>query len=270
MFIMFYKKAMIAIFLFLLLTFAGMAQITDEDTVELYYQGDVGLLEGLTLEVKADNSQESYEINGASALAALEIVCAREGFEYKISDEWSDSWGLFVSEIDGKTNEGDDGWQFWPNYPENSDPPMISADNYILKNGDVLYWCYGGYGTNPDNSDMVMKLHIVKDDHSPDMEVISPKKGGIYLSGNELSVLPLPFSIVIGELPIKVNAADELTMVGHVDVTISGEMIRRLNTVPFEFVISGIGSGLRPLKITASDMLGNDRVVEINCFFVGN
>ena len=152
-----------------------------------FFDDDVSLYRDSLVRLQAE-SGVYYNISGTSALAALNEAAIIGGFEYEISDEWIGSFGLFLSEVEGRGNEGYDGWQFWVNYPD-EDIPMAAAENYELENGDLVDWYYGGYGINPDDSIMDIKIHVqIEEDTSyPSIDITIPKRGGIYLQGRELS-----------------------------------------------------------------------------------
>ncbi|MFH1014101.1 MAG: DUF4430 domain-containing protein [Thermoplasmatota archaeon] len=142
-----------------------------------YFEGEILLTNDSVLRVYADTSSTYYTISGTSALAALDAVSHLADFNYALNDEWVDSFGLFVYTIAGKTNEGYDGWQYWVNYPH-EDIPMVSAENYALEPGDTIDWFYGGYGINPDSSEMDIRLHITiqEDTTPPIIDSMAPKK----------------------------------------------------------------------------------------------
>ena len=128
----------------------------------IVWEGDVTLIENTTFTVTAHDSGESYEINQTTALGALDAAAEIGGFDYTVSDEWYASWGsLLVDSIAGKENDPVtwDGWMYWVNYPD--DPmPMVGANLYELEDGDVVTFYYGGMSTTPDNSSMVILIHV--------------------------------------------------------------------------------------------------------------
>ncbi len=126
------------------------------------WEGEVTLLEGTKVEVTAHNSGESYAINQTTALGALSAAAEAGGFNYTISDEWYASWGsLMVDSIAGKENDPVtwDGWLYWVNYPK--DPmPMVGTNLYEVEDGDIVTYYYGGMSTTPDNSSMLIRIHV--------------------------------------------------------------------------------------------------------------
>jgi len=132
------------------------------ETATVLWGGNVTLTENTTITVTAHNSGESYEINQTTALGALDAASESGGFNYTVSDEWYASWGsLMVDSIAGKESDPVtwDGWLYWVNYPD--DPmPMVGVNRYEVENGDVVTYYYGGMSTTPDNSSMVIRIHV--------------------------------------------------------------------------------------------------------------
>ena len=126
------------------------------------WEGEVTLIENTTVNVTAYNSGESYEINQTTALGALDAAAEAGGFNYTVSDEWYASWGsLMVDSIADKESDPVtwDGWMYWVNYPD--DPmPMVGTNLYEVEDGDVVTYYYGGMSTAPDNSPMVIRIHV--------------------------------------------------------------------------------------------------------------
>jgi hypothetical protein len=236
-----------------------------------YYEGDVVLYKDSVMRVYADTSDRYYEISGTSALAALTVASTNAGFEYRLNDEWVSSFGLLVYDIAGRANEGYDGWQYWNNFPS-EDIPMVSAENFELENTDVLDWFYGGYGFDPDTSSMDIKLHILiqEDSTPPSLEIVSPKKGGLYLFGSELSVFPLSFAVVLGEFHIELNANDDMSSVYRVEIFIDDVPMETMYTAPYHCQLHGIESGLHTLTVKAFDGAGNSNVKMVDCIILSN
>ena len=236
-----------------------------------YFEGEVVLTDDSVVRIYADTSGRYYNISGTSALAALDAASRIAVFDYSTNDEWADSFGLLVYKIAGKTNEGYDGWQYWVNYP-NEEIPMVSAENYGLEQGDTIDWFYGGYGINPDSAEMNIKLHIAiqEDTTPPIIEIISPKAGGMYLFGSEISILPLPFSIVLGELYVTINAYDEVSGVQRVELFIDDGLEECMFTPPYSCRVTGFGNGMHTLKSVAYDSVGNKKVAEMSTILLSN
>jgi hypothetical protein len=211
------------------------------------------LIEDSTIRLPAESGMY-YNISGTCALAALEVAASIGDFEYTISDTWYDSFGLFVSEIDDWGNEGDDGWQYWVNHPD-EDIPMSAADKYELEDGDIIDWYYGGYGVNPDDSVMDIKIHVqIEEDTSPpSSDMTIPKRGGLYINGKELTVLPLSYAIVMGELTMKAVASDAQTEIFKVTFSVDGGIRSNDFESPFTCKLKGIGTGLHRISVKAYD-----------------
>ncbi|RLG35249.1 hypothetical protein DRN97_00350 [Methanosarcinales archaeon] len=128
----------------------------------VFWEGEVTLLENTTVNVIAHNSGESYEINQTTALGALDAAAEAGEFNYTVSDEWYASWGsLMVDSIAGKESDPVtwDGWLYWVNYLD--DPmPMVGTNQYEVEDGDVVTYYYGGMSTTPDNSSMLIRIHV--------------------------------------------------------------------------------------------------------------
>ena len=140
------------------------------DTRYDYWNGDVTLGSG-TFNVTADDSGKEYAINRTCALAAIIRAAEKGGFNYTISDSWYESYGsLSVTSIAGRENDPVtwDGWCYWVNYPD--DPmPMVGGNKFELNDGDVVTWYYGGMGSAPDNTDMLIRIDTRYDYWSGDV-----------------------------------------------------------------------------------------------------
>jgi hypothetical protein len=235
-----------------------------------FFDDEVSLYRDSMVRLQAE-SGVYYNISGTSALAALDAASIIGDFEYEISDEWIDSFGLFLSEVEGKGNEGYDGWQFWVNYPD-EDIPMAAAENYELENGDIVDWYYGGYGINPDDSIMDIKIHIqIEEDTSyPSIDITIPKRGGIYLQGRELAVLPLSYAIVLGELNMKATASDAQTPIFKVTFFVDDVLRSNDFEVPYTYRLKGLGTGLHRIKADAYDGVQKNINEERTVLFLSN
>jgi hypothetical protein len=255
----------------LLVLFGGIGQTAAHREDPPYFEGDVVLTKDSFIRVHADNSDTYYTVSGTSALAALDAASQIAGFDYSINDDWIDSFGLLVNEIAGKSNEGYDGWQYWVNYPH-EDIPMVSAENYELAQGDTIDWFYGGYGSNPDSTEMDIRIHITlqEDTTSPFVEILSPKQGGIYLFGTEISILPLSFSIVLGDLHVEINAYDEVSSIHRIEVCIDDSLKKSMYIQPYMCRFTGFGSGKHVLKVIAYDIVGNKREKDCTILLLAN
>lgn len=261
--------SILCIILFLMTIVSGISQTHAMISDPPYVDENLVLPADSNIRVFAETSGAYYNLSATTALAALEFASTLADFEYKLSDEYS--FGLFVSELDDWSNSGSDGWQYWVNYPD-EEIPMIAAEDYELETGDTIDWYYGGYGFTPDNSEIDIKLHItVEDDNTPPVvEIISPKTGGIYLFGSELSTLPLPFSFVIGELPVSIQASDDASRVHHMDIFVDGNLQKSFYGSSFEQKFTGFLDGMHTLSVVAYDGAENNRIREKSCFLFSN
>ena len=126
------------------------------------WRGDVALGSG-TFNVTADNSGKEYTINRTCAFAALIRAAEKGGFAYTLNDSWYEDYGsLRPDSVAGKSEVGWDGWLYWVNYPD--DPsPSCTADHFELNDGDVVTWYYGGMGSAPNNTDMLIRIETSYD-----------------------------------------------------------------------------------------------------------
>ena len=157
------------------------------------------------------------------------------------------------------------------NYPD-EDIPMVSADTYEVHQGDTIDWFYGGYGINPDSSEMDIKIHITlqEDTTPPFIELVSPKQGGIYLFGNEISLLSLPFALVLGELQVVITAYDEVSSIHNIEVFIDESVKKCMYNEPYTCRFTGFGNGRHTLKVVAYDSVGNKSEKECSIFLLAN
>jgi hypothetical protein len=247
-------------------SFSINANVTDPP----FFEDDIILIEDSEVWITSSDLVY-YNVSGTTALAALAAAARIGGFEYVVDDEWVDSFGLFVSEIAGQANEGMDGWQYWVNYPD-EDIPMDAAEDYELQQGDTLDWFYGGYGISPDSSTMDIKLHIIKEEDSspPTVDIMVPKQGGIYVNGRELIQLPLPFSIVLGQLNMMVTSSDVDTNIFKVSFLIDDIVKTNDIQTPYTFELSGHGSGLHVIAAQSYDGVKKTTTIERSVLFLSN
>jgi hypothetical protein len=223
-----------------------------------FWEGSVTLIRNATFEVTAHNSGKIYTISCNTALGALHTASKLGNFDYNINDQWYDQFGsLLVDAIAEKQGEGLDGWQYWVNYP--SDPiPYVGADQYLLKENDVVDFFYGGYGVNPDTSSMLIRIHIhVMDDISPPVVNIARPIGGIYVLDREIITLPVDFTIILGKITIVAEAVDELTSVDKVEFFVNNNKYAIDEDYPYEWRWNETTIGRHALRIVAFDEVGN-------------
>ena len=103
----------------------------------------------------AANSGSSYTVNRRTALGALDAW----GVSYTVDDGWYDQYGtLYITAINGRTNEGASGWM----YQVNGVSPSVGANVKTVQNGDrvVFYWSESMSST-PATSDNAIWLKVV-------------------------------------------------------------------------------------------------------------
>lgn len=120
----------------------------------IFWEGNVTLTRNTTFDVTAHNSGKTYEINRTTALGALDAAAEKGRFNYTVSDEWYEEYGLLVDSIAGKESAGMKGWSY---QVDETTPRRVNE--YELDDGDVVTYYYGGMGTTPENSSMVLKIH---------------------------------------------------------------------------------------------------------------
>jgi hypothetical protein len=76
---------------------------------------------------------------GAHALEALEAASVRGEFYYHVKQF---PFGVFVDQIGRYAGEGSNGWS----YKVNGKDPGVSADQVVLKDGDVVLWYWNTFG----------------------------------------------------------------------------------------------------------------------------
>ncbi len=66
-----------------------------------------------------------------------------------------------VDSIAGETGDSVTrvGWLYWVNYPDDS-MPVVGTNVYEVEDGDVITYYYGGMGTTPDNTSMVVRIQV--------------------------------------------------------------------------------------------------------------
>ncbi|TAJ45237.1 DUF4430 domain-containing protein [Methanofollis fontis] len=101
------------------------------------------------------NSGTTYTVNRRTALGALDA----SGAAYAIDDTWYDQYGtLYVTAVNGRTNDGARGWMF----QVNGVSPSVGANVKGVQDGDrvVFYWSESMSST-PETSEEVIRLQVV-------------------------------------------------------------------------------------------------------------
>ncbi|MEM2935234.1 MAG: DUF4430 domain-containing protein [Candidatus Thermoplasmatota archaeon] len=231
------------------------------------WEGDVTLIENAKFRVIAKSGKE-YKISHATALGALNEAGKIAGFSYTVDDSWYTQYGsLLVDSIWGMKNEGMKGWQYWVNYP-NEPLPWVGADRYELKEGDVVDWFYGDFSSNPNNCEILIRIHIHLeiDNTSPYIEIKKPG-GGLYIFDRQIISFP-GFAIVLGKITVEVYAHDLHCEIEKVEFYLNSNLMYINEKQPYEWLFEG-GRGKYNLKAIAYDMAGNIASDEIILFKVG-
>lgn len=265
------KKGLLSGVIFILFLCCMIQNINAIQQDPPYFEDTITLVHDSTMRVYADSSGTYYDIIGDSALAALIIASELGDFDVFIDDTWYESFdSLLVLKIGDKTNTGDDGWQFWNNYPF-GDIPLVGADAYLLEDGDTLDWFFGEYGINPESSDMRISLHIeiVEDFNPPTLKKIIPTSGGIYLLGSKITTIPIPLAIVLGSVNLLAEYEDEYSM-HRVSFYVDNELVQTVYTAPYTYNLKGLGTGSHRIKTIAYDSAQNTNTQEVEVLFVSN
>ncbi|MHC1635487.1 MAG: outer membrane protein assembly factor BamB family protein [Candidatus Methanospirareceae archaeon] len=126
----------------------------------IMWEGEVTLTENTTFTITAHNSGKSYEVSRTSALGALDAAAEKGAFNYTVSDEWYASYGSFlIDSIADVENTASEYWLYWVNYPDEP-MPMVGANQYELKDGDIVTYYYGGWTATPENAALIIRIHV--------------------------------------------------------------------------------------------------------------
>ncbi|MHC1575368.1 MAG: cobaltochelatase subunit CobN [Candidatus Methanogasteraceae archaeon] len=133
-------------------------------TPDKFWEGNVVLLCGETLNVTARNSGTNYTISRTTALGAFVKTARRKGFNFTINDSDYDASGaLFIDSIADLSNDASEGnyWHYWVNYPDGPKPDR-GANEYELNDvsdaRDVVTFYYGGATSTPAESVMGVEI----------------------------------------------------------------------------------------------------------------
>ena len=120
------------------------------------WSGTVSLADGQTFEVTPFNNESAvYSINRTSAFGALDAAAMKGGFNYTIQET---AWGLFLYSIGGIAyNETT--WDSWL-YSVNGVPAEVGAADYSLREGDVVTYWYGPWGSSPETARAAVNITV--------------------------------------------------------------------------------------------------------------
>ena len=120
------------------------------------WSGSVRLTDGQTFTVTPFNNESvTYTINRTSALGALDDAATRGGFDYTVQET---AWGAFLYSIGGIAyNESS--WDSWL-YAINGETADVGAADYHLKDGDVVTYWYGPWGSTPETAVAVVTITV--------------------------------------------------------------------------------------------------------------
>ncbi|MFY9131538.1 MAG: PQQ-binding-like beta-propeller repeat protein, partial [Candidatus Methanoculleus thermohydrogenotrophicum] len=120
------------------------------------WSGTVSLTDGQTFQVTPFNNESAtYTINQTSALGALDAAATKGGFNYTIQET---EWGLFLYSIGGITYN-ETSWDSWL-YSVNEVPAEVGAADYHLKDGDVVTYWYGPWGSTPETAPAIVTITV--------------------------------------------------------------------------------------------------------------
>jgi outer membrane protein assembly factor BamB len=120
------------------------------------WSGTVSLADGQTFEVTPFNNESAvYSINRTSAFGALDAAAMKGGFNYTIQET---AWGLFLYSIGGIAyNETT--WDSWL-YSVNGVPAEVGAADYSLREGDIVTYWYGPWGSSPETARAAVNITV--------------------------------------------------------------------------------------------------------------
>lgn len=106
---------------------------------------------------------------------------------------------------------------------------------------------------NREWSDSSPPLKVAIDITPPDVEITEPRQG-FYLSNCKL--IPLPFTVVVGPVTIKVNASDEISDIASVAFFINDVMQFNDTEFPYEWLWDISSKGKNTIEVIAYDNVG--------------
>lgn len=252
----------VAIQLMIAISFAVAGNLDSQDTLLLqhppFWEGSVNLIRNTTFEVTVSISGNSYSVSSTTALGALNSASKMGDFDYVIDDHWYDQFGsLLLDSIAGKKGEGFKGWQYWVNYPSYS-IPYVGADQYQVKEGDVVDFFYGDFDATPNSSSMLIRIYTqIKEDHFPPRVSISRPTSGIYIIDRKIIEFPSDVTIVLGQITIIAEVFDVLTSVNRAEFFIDNTLYITDEEPPFEWIWDKTKTGRHTLHIEGYDEVGN-------------
>ncbi|WP_292491112.1 PQQ-binding-like beta-propeller repeat protein [Methanoculleus sp. 10] len=120
------------------------------------WSGSVRLTDGQTFTVTPFNNESvTYTINRTSALGALDDAATRGGFDYTVQET---AWGAFLYSIGGIAYN-ETSWDSWL-YAINGETADVGAADYHLKDGDVVTYWYGPWGSTPETAVAVVTITV--------------------------------------------------------------------------------------------------------------
>jgi hypothetical protein len=106
-----------------------------------------------------------------------------------------------------------------------------------------------------------------KDTNPPDVEIIEPKKGYIYIFGKEIIPISSENTIVVGSITVCARATD-INGIDHVDFYVNDELMSSLKSEPYEIDLKNYAIGWYTIKVVAYDRLGNSNSDIIRLFLI--
>ena len=109
------------------------------------WTGTVSLADGTNFDIHPVNEPTAtITVNRTSALGALDAAATAGAFSYTITNT---SWGPFIDSIGGVAYNATS-WDSWL-YQVNGVTADVGASDFALKNGDVVTYWYGAWGSDP-------------------------------------------------------------------------------------------------------------------------
>lgn len=138
----------------------------------------------------------------------------------------------------------------WTQY---TTPFIITTDGYHT----VDYYSVDKVGNVESTKSVSFKI----DKMNPIVGIEKPKEGYLYIFDRE--IIPLPITIIIGKITIKVDAVDETSGIDRVEVYIDDELKETLEETPYEWKWDETVFFKHTIKVVAYDKAGNTASDEI-------
>jgi len=228
-----------------------------QHTIEYYSTDNAGNEEETeTKVVYIDYTPPSLEIlypTGGETLSGEVTI------KWNSSDNFTDTFVTIEWTIDGErwytiaSNISDNGTYIW-------DTTELFDGKYMLR---ITVSDYAGNTASKTTEPFTLNNGIPPPEIN--LRFITPEKGSLYVLGKKLLPLPVPITVVIGKIDVKVSATidSEIIYVDHVDFYLDNELQYTATEEPYVWSWHGIAIGKHTVKVVAYDILGNSKSIEI-------